>query len=45
MTNYARHKYHLHPFAARYLTKGSREISASSLNDFLNKGTKSAKKA
>ena len=45
MTNYARHKHHLHLFAAHYLIKGSREISASSLKDFLNKGRKSAKNA
>ena len=45
MTNYARHKHHLHSFAAHYLTKGFPEISALSLRDFLSKGRKSAKNA
>ena len=31
--------------AAYYLTKGSNEISASPLKDFLSKGSKSAKNA
>ena len=44
MTNYARHKHHLHWIAAHYLTKGSCEISALSLTDLLNKGRKTAKK-
>ena len=38
MTNYARHKHHLHWLDVHYLTKVSPEISASSLKDFLNKG-------
>ena len=45
MTNYARHKHHIHGFAAHYLIKGSREFSASYLKDFLNRGKKNEKNA
>ena len=45
MTNYASHIHHLQWFDAHYYTKASFEISASSLEDFLNKGRKSAKNA
>ena len=39
MTNYACHKYNLHCFAAHYLTKALCEIAASSLKNFLSKGS------
>ena len=45
LPNYTCHKHNLHWFAVNYLTKASCSIPASSLKDFLSKGTKSAKNA
>ena len=45
MPDYAFHKHDLHWFSAYHLTKASCEIAASSLEDFLSKGIKSAKNA